>query len=447
LSNELASDLKTFFTEDAIEKIAKETEFVKRESGKINGVTFLNTILTANFDNNSLSLNDLSSDFANYYSIKIRKQSIDERFSKQSVEFLKKLVEDRLKEILKKNMSAFTFSDNFKSIRIKDSTSFQLPENMTNKYPGSGGSASSSQIRIQFEYDLKTGYIFELSLSGFNKNDQTNAVNTLSTVEEGDLLIRDLGYVSISVMISINEKNAFFLNRLNTTTEAYFNFDDNNPINFINIAAELKKKQLQRIEKHVFIGKNKQLKVRMIVERLSDETIEARLRKANKEAEKKGAVMSKEKKARMSLNIYITNISEDLLPVEKIRFLYSMRWQIELIFKVWKSIGKIHEIKKMKVERFETMLYAKLLWLILNWSVFWRIAKDIWLKNGIILSMYKTYKSLRNMLPDFRFVLLKKTTMVQYINQIITIAPDNMQFEKKKDSLALYEIIIILCYS
>jgi IS4 transposase len=70
--------------------------------------------------------------------------------------------------------------------------------------------------------------------------------------------------------------------------------------------------------------------------------------------------LSKEYKSRARLNIFITNISAEVLELEQIHSVYTLRWQIELVFKVWKSIGKIHKVKKMKQERFESYLYAKI---------------------------------------------------------------------------------------
>lgn len=39
---------------------------------------------------------------------------------------------------------------------------------------------------------------------------------------------------------------------------------------------------------------------------------------------------------------------------------YSLRWQVEIIFKTWKSIFHIHAVKQVKIERFQIQYY--LIW-------------------------------------------------------------------------------------
>ena len=58
-----------------------------------------------------------------------------------------------------------------------------------------------------------------------------------------------------------------------------------------------------------------------------------RMRKANKTAAKKGRTVGKNYQARAGLNIYVTNTK---IEAKQVRLLYSIRWQIELIFKIWK---------------------------------------------------------------------------------------------------------------
>ncbi len=68
------------------------------------------------------------------------------------------------------------------------------------------------------------------------------------------------------------------------------------------------------------------------------------------------------------MNLFITNVSADILSPDQVYNLYRVRWQIELVFKTWKGVLKIDKVRKMKANRFKCYLYGKLLWIVLNWG-------------------------------------------------------------------------------
>jgi len=434
-AQKLSAIFTEFFNEKSINKIAIETGFIKR-NGKLDGFKFLDLLLFTHCNSKTLSLNQLSSEAKSRYDIDISKQSIDERFNKKSVAFVK--------AILKKVINIAVFQDTkidftkYDKVRIKDATSFQLPEIMGDKYKGSGGSASKSAIKIQFEYDLKNGEILDLSFHSFTEQDTTNAKNTIDDIKPNELIIRDLGYIKIEYLIAIEEKKSFYLNRLQSNIIVYED-KKGKKIDFAKINNYLILNKLDRIEKEVYIGKEK-FKTRMIIELLPRKEYEERMRKTNKEAKKKGTKISKNRKIKMRLNIFITNTDIDK---KDIRPLYTLRWQIELMFKIWKSIGEIDKVKKTKIVRFETFLIIKIIWIMLNWQLMWQIKIYYLNKKNIEISPYKLFLKLKSDIIYFRRKLkqgLRKIT--KYIMDIIAMSPRNFKSEKKKYSKTWsYDII------
>ena len=59
-----------------------------------------------------------------------------------------------------------------------------------------------------------------------------------------------------------------------------------------------------------------------------------------------------------SVNAYISNVSDKIFDSPQIHELYTARWQIEIMFKIWKSIFKINEVKKVKTKRFKGFIYG-----------------------------------------------------------------------------------------
>src|SRR5215469_16234216 len=69
-------------------------------------------------------------------------------------------------------------------------------------------------------------------------------------------------------------------------------------------------------------------------------------------------------------HLVLTTLPEELVTTAQIAPLTRLRWQIELLFKLWKDQGKLDETRGWKPERIETEFYAKLLGLLIqHWLV------------------------------------------------------------------------------
>ena len=71
----------------------------------------------------------------------------------------------------------------------------------------------------------------------------------------------------------------------------------------------------------------------------------------------------------IGLNLFVTNVEAEKCDAEAIYELYTLRWQVELIFKTWKSVMQLHKIQAMNAVRLECVILVKLLWVMLNWSI------------------------------------------------------------------------------
>ena len=427
----LSTEITQLLSKENINSIAKETGFIQR-NGKIDGFIFLDIILFTYFNQKELSLNDLSIQIKKRFGIKISKQSIDERFTNIAVTLFKRILEKALKIVLNKDHKIDFLT--YDKVPIKDSTSFQLPENMVDKYKGCGGSGSKSTLRIQFEYDLKSSEILDLSLFAYVNQDATNAKETIDRVNSNELIIRDLAYISIPIMRKIEEKEAFYLNRMQTSVTVFEKINNKFvEIDFPKLHKKMKILHLSILDKEVYIGKKEKFKTRMIVEPLSTQQYNERIRKAEKTAKRKGRAVSDSYKAKAALNIFITNTD---VVAKNIRILYTLRWQIELMFKIWKSIGEIDKVKKMKIERFESFLLAKLIWIVLNWQIMRLSVIYFFKEKQLEISPYKLFKTLKSSILDFRKALSESvSSLILFIHENIELCPSNHLSEKKKKTI------------
>ncbi len=443
IGQKLSKEITNLLTEAEIEKQARKSGFVIRTS-KLSGWKFLEMLLFTEFNHKKLSLNELSIQLKLRFNIDISKQGIDERFTQAAVNFVKSILEKAIKIIIAEDaIDDFGHFAQFTQVKIKDSTSFQLPSDMAEKYPGSGGSASKAAIRIQFEYDFKTGKISDLSLHPSNEQDLTDAHQTRSSVMFSELIIRDLGYSNLDVFEYIIQSEAYFLSRLKYNINVYEKKGNEFVLlDFGKIEEHLRITNQTFIEKNVYIGETKKLPVRLLIELFPEDKKQKRLENAHKEAKRKGRKVGKCYKERYGLNLFITNIDEKMMEGQKLRKLYLLRWQIELMFKTWKSIGEIHRIKKMKIERFESYLYAKLLWIVINWKVFWQMQICAIKNKDVVLSAFKVFTTFRNQLHEFRQAIAKgQKAMYEYINDIMSINVQKFKVENRKERLSLQELI------
>ena len=423
--------------------MAQSSQFIQRK-GKLDGCTFLSLIV---FNTNSLldeSLNDLTIDLQQNYEIgTISKQALHERFNEKSVLFVTSALEKLLnKQLLDK--ITFRNCDEFKRFLIKDSVCFQVDESLANAYPGSGGGGSKANVRIQFEYDLLNGQIVDLSLNAFNEQDAKDSTATLHLVEEGDLIVRDLAYMHLNALQGIVKKIAHFLSRLNTQRKVYKEQDGQlHELDFAAIVKFMRENDIKQYEEQVWLGKKKDLQVRLFLFLMPQSVYNERLRKANINARKKGHQVSKEYKARAALNLFITSASKELIDIGTAWKIYTLRWQIELTFKIWKSICKIDKVKKVKKDRLECYIWAKLLMIVLCWRIVWFTAKLLDQHYQKKLSFFKAFKTLMRDMARIEQLISDRTLDTgKYLVDFLQLSNQKHILEKKKLSNYSAEVLV-----
>ena len=146
----------------------------------------------------------------------------------------------------------------------------------------------------------------------------------------------------------------------------------------------------EEVDVEVCLGKRERVPVRLLAKRVGDE--QARRRRANArrwvEGKPKGVRRPNErhhpsgakrqrrrtrrrsrKSAHAALRakkILITNVPQELLSLDEGLVLARCRWQIELLWKLWKQVGKLDTWRSAKPYRILTEIYAKLLGLLIS---------------------------------------------------------------------------------
>jgi Transposase DDE domain len=397
----------------------------------------------SDFDNDQISLLDIKKDFHQHFNLKVSRTAIHKKFNSNTVQFLKELLYHHLSVHLQENYTSKDQLESFNRINIKDSTKFTLPSSLVDAYPGYGGfNRSSGIMNIQYEYDLKSGTWLCCELTKATRNDQQDSKESIESIHKGDLMIRDLGYITINYMKGVIGKEAYFLNRLPTSINVYQKTNSGNyhEVKWDNIFQSAHDFNNKPIEMNVFLGKNEKLPVRLVVEKIPDHIYEQRMRKGTKSAKSKKCTVSKEHKVRCRYNLYITNAPQEKISTQMIKDIYKLRWQIEIIFKTWKSVFSIHKIKQLKKERFESQLLAKMLWVIFNWKFLQignRFIQNQQPDNGC--SFIKFFKQIKTCSFELRLILIGSLQLKKWLmTKFIKILSDSI-IEVKKGKESLYQ--------
>jgi hypothetical protein len=440
--------LREVFSEEELQKKAAASGFYKRKCDFTPNM-FFDILLYCASQSDTYSLSQVSSKVKTQHRVKITKQSIDGRFTEGAVAFVKEI----LKELLERQFSkvfCVDFLSQFNHVRIKDSTRFIVPDKLSKQFKGSGGSKGTSQacVSIQYEYDVRSGKVLDLNVTAGIRNDATDASETKTKINKGDLVIRDLGYFNLPVLTGFADQGASFISRLNTSILVY-ELDSTEKIGFKELYDQMCQKNQAQCDIQVLVGKGKLEQLRLIVEIVPEQVYEERVRKVNKQNKEKGYTTSEEYKARCRFNMFITNVPNEEFSIREAMMIYRLRWQVELMFKNWKTVCKINKIQPMKYERFACLLFAKLILILLSMQIICNLQVYYFKKRRLILSENKCFKTLRESFSNLRGVWKEsRKKSEKKLKELVCQFSSNHWKEKRKNKLNLIEIIeLFICKS
>ncbi|GHO80174.1 hypothetical protein KSD_79450 [Ktedonobacter sp. SOSP1-85] len=123
--------------------------------------------------------------------------------------------------------------------------------------------------------------------------------------------------------------------------------------------------------KHVYLGAQDPLPVRLLMVRVPDEVVAQRRERLAQEAADKGQAVNSKQWDLAAWTLIVTNAAAKHVGPAHALVIMRERWVIELLFKLWKSQGHIEEWRSEHPWRALCELYAKLMavmvqhWLLL----------------------------------------------------------------------------------
>jgi hypothetical protein len=361
---DLQENIRRFFGEEA-NQVAQKTGFVRRVS-KVTGAHWLQTWVFGFLETPTASLNQLAQ-MSEDLGVALTAQGLDERLTAAVVPFMAEMFRKGLELFRQSHTLAVEVLDRFQEVYLLDSTYLALPDNLQSAFPGNGGEQALAGLKVQLLVELRRGAWF-LTMEAGNRPDQ--AYVPVSPLEAQTLRIGDLGYFNLETFAELARHDAYFLSRLTPRSILW----EPTTGKSLDLLKQLQATAAPVLDRTVLLGAEARLPVRLIAVRVPPDVADNRRRRARAERRRKGRTVKARTLALLDWQLHVTNVPPERLSAAEVGCLYRVRWQIELIFKVWKSEAWLGRIAGWNQPRVLCELYAKLIGLLLTqlWSAPWR---------------------------------------------------------------------------
>lgn len=386
------------------------------------------------------SYNDLASQIESEEGVSVSKQAISKKVQGPCKIFFMKILEQVIMgKINSTEIEMLRRSAMYRRILIQDSTIIKLPRRLFEIFSGvSNGRSKVCNARIQGTYDILAEQFVSFSIDPYSKNDLKAAPEI--TLQEGDLVLRDRGYLIANEIQRHIDFGAHCIFR-HKYGMALIDPKTKKPINFPALLANKIK-----LDMEVMLNNEQKTIVRLVANPVNIQTANKRRMKAKKENK---TPPSKDYLKLLSWSIFITTIPKHQENPNSLFVLYSLRWRIEIIFKSWKSnmgFDKIHNVSNVQLH---VLILARFIMILI-------CTQNIYRQCRIILKMHCGKHLSLLKLTHYLFRNPKKIAVLYYeinkyegeLSKNISILARYCSYDKRRNRLNYeQQMDILFCLS
>jgi hypothetical protein len=360
---------QTLLLDDA-HHLASETGFVRRQR-QLTGPIFAQTLVFSWLDQPDATLEVLAANAAEL-GADVCPQAIDNRLTPRAVAFFEALLCTGLDYAFQLDAAPPPLLGRFEGVYAFDTTHVSLPAALAFELPGHGGSApadGAAACAIQVVLELSQGGVVEVQLGPGRTNDLSFEL-AHAALPAGALRLADRGFYDLGLFAAYTEAGVYWISRPQPLTQVS---DEQRPGPAGRLWDYLRAQRGCQVDRWVWLGKVR-LPARLIAVRVAPEEAERRRRKLRHRRRRKGeGPPSAASEGLCEWDVSVTNVPWEKASVEEVIGLRRLRWQIELLFKLFKSIGGVDVTAGRRRERVLVELYAKLLGQLLRGWVLLRL--------------------------------------------------------------------------
>lgn len=355
--DDIPRSLESLFPRERVERIARESGFTKRQR-KIKPYLFFWSLVLGFGVRLQRTLESLRRGYIDMAGVDLCQSAWHDRFSTESVKFLRACVELALQQMAKEtNRTLSSKLKWIKDILIQDSSVVRLSAALMKKYPATRSRGKAAGLKVSLLVSAVASSPQRVTIHG-ERIHETKTIKIGPWVKD-KLLLVDLGFFKHQMFARIQENGGYFLTRLKNNSNPLFL---STLCTYRGNAIELEGKRWKDVK-----GKMK----RSILDAEVEVTFSRRVYRGKRSRDAKSfrlvAIYNDEAKR---YHVYMTNIPPDALCAEDVAELYRVRWDIEMIFKELKSKYSLDVIKSANPNVVEGLIWVAILTLLVSRRLF-----------------------------------------------------------------------------
>jgi hypothetical protein len=364
---ELHTTLHDLF-HDTADQLATDTGFCQRQR-RLTGSVFAKTLVFSLLDKHAPSLQDYADFASEHLHVAVSHNAVEQRFNDQAIDFLAALFAAALDRCFSARPALLPLLRRFHGVYLRDASNLSLPSGLADLFPGRKGTGGkpTAALKLVLEMEVTTGQFTELEVLSGLANEKT-ALVAAKPLPPGALLLEDMGFLDGERLQEYMLQGVYFLTRVPAWTAFFEKKARGKGYQRLDVVKWLRQAQGWHLERQVSVFHKQKLALRLLAVRVPPEVAEQRRQRVVQEAKRHGRPVSQKKLDLCEWNVLVTNAPGELIPASAGWEIRRVRWQIELVFRVFKSEGGIEKTQARTRERVLSELYAKLLaMLVLRW--------------------------------------------------------------------------------
>jgi len=358
----LAASLRALFTTSA-DALALETTFVKR-TRIITGANFTQALVFGWLENPDATLEDLAMQLG------VTPQALHDRFNPTAHTFLQRILAQALRTALRATPPVLTLLQSFTRVYADDCTTISLPADAATRWPGCGGHApdvGAAALKAFTRWELTTGAIESLNLFSGRTPDLTAAQSALEP-EPGSLVLADMGFFDLARFRTWTSTKVSWITRIPAQVTLTCDGRTQGVATYLGARPE----GTDTIDIPILLG-GLGVPCRLVARRCPEAVRVRREAKQRETASRKQRRVSADQLVLCGWTVYATNVPAAVLNPVEMWMVARVRWQVELLFKGWKSQGGVARSQGRTGDRVECEVLAKLVGqIVCQWGLLLR---------------------------------------------------------------------------